>query len=105
MSQNSTVAKSHEKRNEMNTELDNKLVQEQIIFQDPNEFSVFIESTAAKKHQTCLEVLVDYVEERDIEVESIANLISPSLRAKLEQNFVESGLMRSTPTLTDFFEN
>lgn len=78
-------------------------INEQQIFQDPNEFSIYIETLAKEHHQTCLEALVDFIESRDIEIESLVDIISPSLKDKLQENFIEVGLMKSQNTLTDFF--
>lgn len=82
---------------------DPSIVKEQQIFQEPNEFSMYIETIAAEKNQTCLEALVDYIEDRDIEdLESLSEIISPSLKDKLYQNFVDLGMIRSQNTLLDF---
>lgn len=82
---------------------DPAIVKEQQIFQEPNEFSMYIETIAAEKNQTCLEALVDYIEDRDIEdLESLGEIISPSLKDKLYQNFVDLGMIRSQNTLLDF---
>lgn len=82
---------------------DRSIVKEQQIFQEPNEFSMYIETIAAEKKQTCLEALVDYIEDRDIEdLESLSEIISPSLKDKLYQNFVDLGMIRSQNTLLDF---
>lgn len=80
------------------------IVNEQPIFQDPNEFSIYIESIAKERHMTCLEVLVDFIETRNIEIESLVDIISPSLRDKLRLDFIEAGLMKSQNTLTEFFK-
>ena len=79
-----------------------RVINEQQIFDDPNEFSMYIETIAAENHQTCLEALVNYIEERDIDVEMIGNVISPTLKDKLYQNFAEAGLIKTENTLNDF---
>lgn len=86
-----------------NNLLDDTTVVEQQIFQDPNEFSIYIESIANERHITCLEALVDFIESKDVDIEVIADIISPSLRDKLKENFIDIGLMKSQNTLTDFF--
>lgn len=86
------------------TIISDKIVDEQQIFQDPNEFSIYIETKAVENHQTCLEALVDFIESKDIEIDTIVDIISPSLRDKLKENFIEAGLMKAQNTLTDFFE-
>ena len=82
----------------------NNTINEQQIFQDPNEFSIYIETLAKEHYQTCLEALVDFIESRDIEIESLVDIISPSIKDKLQENFIEAGLMKSQNTLTDFFK-
>lgn len=78
-------------------------INEQQIFSEPNEFSMYIETVASHNHQSCLEALVDYIDQRDIDIEKLADLINPSLKAKLFEDFVDLGMMKSQSTLTDFF--
>ena len=74
------------------------------IFKEASEFSQYIELKAYKDDVTCLDALVEFINDRDIDVEKIKNLVSPSLRDKLRENFIERGMLRPEQTLNDFFE-
>lgn len=73
------------------------------IFQTANEFSLYIEKRAAENKSTVLETMIQFIDDYDVEPDLLKNLISQSLRDKLEQDFIDIGLMRSKPTLKDFF--
>lgn len=73
------------------------------IFQGANEFSVFVEKQAAENRATTLEAMIEFINEYDIEPEQLKPLISQSLRDKLEQDFIDAGLLRAKPTLEDLF--
>ncbi len=74
------------------------------IFKDPVEFSLFIETKARDDKSTCLETLIAFLEDKDIEVDKIRNLLSQSLQDKLRQDFVETGMIGNQNTLDSFFE-
>jgi hypothetical protein len=61
-------------------------------FRSATEFSVYIEEYCMVNHIGYMDALIDYCEKKDIEVESIASLVSKSLKEKMrveaeEQNF------------------
>ena len=74
------------------------------IFQGANEFSIFIEKQAVENRVTTLEAMVEFIGEYDIEPEQLKPLISQSLRDKLEQDFIDAGLLRQKPTLENLFK-
>lgn len=76
----------------------------QQIFKDPIEFSMYIEEKAKESDQTCLETLIEFLEDKDIEIEKIKNHLSQSLQDKLRQDFVDLGMIRPHNTLTEFFQ-
>ena len=76
-----------------------------ITVKEASEFSQFIETKAYKDNVTCLEALVEFIEDKEVDIEKIKNLISPSLRDKLRENFIDRGMLRPEQTLNDFFEN
>lgn len=83
----------------------NVKMSENKIFKEASEFSQFIETKAFQDNVTCLEALVEFIEDKEVDIERIKNLISPSLRDKLRENFIDRGMLRPEQTLDDFFEN
>ena len=72
------------------------------IFQSANEFSMYIEKKASEDRLTVLETMVQFIDDYDVEAEQLKQLISQSLRNKLEKDFIDAGLMRQKPSLKDF---
>jgi hypothetical protein len=52
-------------------------------FKTAAEFSIHIEKIARESGIPCMDVLIDYCEKRQIEVDSVASLISSSLKEKI----------------------
>jgi hypothetical protein len=52
-------------------------------FKTAAEFSIHIEKIAKESRMNCMDVLIDYCEKRNIEVDSVASLISSSLKEKI----------------------
>lgn len=63
------------------------------LFKNPSDFSRYIEQRAMQEGLTCTELLIEYCDERCIEFETIAKLINPSLKGKLQQEMINQGLM------------
>lgn len=73
-----------------------------VLFKSPTEFSLFIESEAAKQKKTCTEIILEYCDEKDIDVDNISKLINESLKGKIEHEMIESGLLAKHTTLDGF---
>lgn len=73
------------------------------IFQSANEFSIYIEKKANESRSTVLETMIQFINDYDVEPDLLKPLISQSLKDKLEQDFIDIGLIRAKPTLLDFF--
>ena len=52
----------------------------QLVFKDPIDFSMYIEEKAKENDQTCLETLIEFLEDKEIEIEKIKNHLSQSLQ-------------------------
>lgn len=74
------------------------------FFANATEFSQYIESRSKDENLTVLETLVSFIEDYEIEPEKIKNLISESLKNKLQVEFIDLGMLRREKTLSDFFE-
>ena len=72
------------------------------IFKEPSEFSQYIENRAQETGQTCLQTIIEFLDEREAEPEKIKNLVSPSLKDKLKEDYIDLGMMRAEVTLSKF---
>lgn len=71
-------------------------------FASANDFSIFIEETAIKEGMELIDVILNYCEEKDIDVDVTAKLITKSLKEKLAIEFQTRNMLRSeTGTLDD----
>jgi hypothetical protein len=66
---------------------------ENFIFRTPTDFSQFVELTALREDKTCTSVILDYCEEKDLDPEDIAKLISRPLKEKLAIEMQAEGLL------------
>ncbi len=70
-----------------------------LLFNTASDFSHFIEMTALKENKTCTQVILDYCDERDLEPQDIAKLITLSLRGKIHVEMIDKGLLPEQNTL------
>lgn len=75
--------------------MDNKL------FQNANEFSIFIETNAVEEGISCLQTIINYCEEGDLDIESVSKLISKPLKEKLALDFANIGMLEKNSNLYD----
>lgn len=73
--------------------------QENKLFKNSNDFSMFIERQSIEEGVTCLQALIDYCESEGIDFEDVAKNVNRQLKAKLELDFVELGMLKSTASL------
>lgn len=71
------------------------------LFQNANDFSLFIERTAVEEGIPCYNALLNYCEEADLDPEDIAKSVSKQLKEKLAVEFGELGLLKKSPTIYD----
>lgn len=69
-----------------------------ILFKSANEFSQYIQRIAYESGNTLTYTLLEYCEERDIDPEDIAKLVSKPLKELLAMELQESGLLKKTST-------
>lgn len=53
--------------------------------EEKNNFSLMIEKRAFEQNVACMEAIIEYCSENDLEIEVAASLINQSLKAKIEQ--------------------
>jgi hypothetical protein len=63
-------------------------------FRTPAEFSLYVEQTAFRTGQPCMDVLLDFCMKHEIEAESVNKIINNSLRAKLEAEAQDLNLLK-----------
>lgn len=68
------------------------------MFKSAIEFSQFIEEQAYMKDMDLLEFLTDYVTENSIDEETIPQLLTPAIKAKIE---IEARAQYSMPKITN----
>jgi hypothetical protein len=64
-------------------------------FASANEFSMFIEETAIKEGMDLIDVILNYCEEKDIDPDVTAKLVTKSLKEKLAVEFTERNMLRN----------
>lgn len=65
-------------------------------FKTAAEFSIHIEKIAKQSNMTCMDVLIDYCEKRNIETDSVASLISSSLKEKIRVEAEDLRMLKTT---------
>lgn len=63
-------------------------------FNTPSEFSQYIERRAVHTKTSCMDVLLEYCEKNQIEIESVKKLLSVSLLEKVQVEAQELNLLK-----------
>ena len=69
-------------------------------FDKMHEFSNVIFNKVNSTKVEYIDAIVSYCEEKELEVDSIISLISPALKAKMEEEAITLRLIKSSPRLT-----
>jgi hypothetical protein len=64
-------------------------------FKTAAEFSIFIEKLARESRAPCMDILTDYCEKRNIEIGSVASLISSSLKEKIRVEAQQLNMLKN----------
>ena len=64
-------------------------------FRSPNEFSLYIEEKVAEEAIGYMDAVIQYCNEIDIDVESVAKLINQSLKDKIQIEAEDQNYMKS----------
>jgi len=75
------------------------------LFMNPNEFSLFIETTANEKNALCIETIVSFCAKNDINIDQIACYVNDSLKSKLAVEFADVGMMEKKDSIFDLMED
>ena len=68
-------------------------------FNTAQEFSNWVQAQAKERRMTCMDIIIDYCAERDIDIEAITVLINKVLKEKIRVEAQEANLMRKTARL------
>jgi hypothetical protein len=63
-------------------------------FKTSTQFSQHIEKIAFRTDSSCIDVLVDYCEKENIEIESVKKLLNASLKEKIKQEALDLNLLK-----------
>lgn len=74
------------------------------ITSDSVSFSMFVQYYAMKNSLNILDSILKIEEEYGIDPEKIKDLLTNNIKGLLEEDFIESGLIKKQNTLKDFFE-
>ena len=77
-------------------------ITDRVLFRSASEFSQFIETEAIRQDRQCTDIILEYCDEKDIEPDAVGKLINESLKGKIENEMIESGLLEKRNTLEDF---
>jgi hypothetical protein len=70
-------------------------------FATANDFSMFIEQTAIEEGMELIDVILNYCEEKDIDPDACAKLITKSLKEKLAVEFQQRNMLRQESGVLD----
>ena len=68
-------------------------------FASANEFSLWVIKTAAENRKTCMDTIIDYCQERDIDIEAVSKLINKVLKERIRTEAEEANLMKKSARL------
>ena len=63
-------------------------------FRSPTEFSLYIEERVSKERLGYMDAIIDYCYHNSVDIENIRNLVTPSLKEKIQLEAEESNMMR-----------
>ena len=70
------------------------LFTDKILFRTATEFSMFITDAANKNGDSITQTILNYCEDRDVDPEEIAKLVSKPLKELIAMEMQESGLLK-----------
>ena len=63
-------------------------------FRSPTEFSLHIEERVLKERIGYMDAIIDYCYHNSVDIENIGNLVTPSLKEKIQLEAEEANMMR-----------
>ena len=63
-------------------------------FHTSTEFSQYIEKMAFNSKSSCIDMVCDYCEKRNIEIESISKFLTASIKAKIKEEALDLNLLK-----------
>jgi hypothetical protein len=69
----------------------------------PEEFSIYIEKQSYLTEQSLIECILEHCDEKDLEYETVAKMLSPSLKEKIQYEAEQNNLMIRRASSLDLF--
>ena len=63
-------------------------------FRSPNEFSIYIDEQVANKNISYMDAVINYCNEKDIDVDSIGSLINQKLKEKIQLEAEQANMIK-----------
>lgn len=63
-------------------------------FRSPNEFSIYIDEQVASKSISYMDAVINYCNEKDIDVDSIGSLINQKLKEKIQLEAEQANMIK-----------
>jgi len=63
-------------------------------FRSPTEFSLHIEERVSKERIGYMDAIIDYCYHNSVDIENIGNLVTPSLKEKIQLEAEDANMMR-----------
>lgn len=63
-------------------------------FRSPNEFSIYIDEQVASKNISYMDAVINYCNEKDIDVDSIGSLINQKLKEKIQLEAEQANMIK-----------
>lgn len=77
----------------MSTELNDSFIITK-RFRSPTEFSLHIEERVASERIGYMDAIINYCNTSDVDIESVGNLVTPSLKEKIQLEAEEANMMK-----------
>lgn len=71
------------------------------LWASATEFSYHIESLAVASKNSYVQTIINYCDEHDVDVAAVSNLITKSLKDKLEVEYADMGMLKKQPSIFD----
>lgn len=65
-----------------------------MIFKNETDFSLYIEEESIRKNSSCIDTLIEYCEDNDLDVNDISSLVNRSLKERLANEYAERNMLK-----------
>lgn len=65
-----------------------------MIFKNETDFSLYIEEESIRKNSSCIDTLIEYCEDNDLDVNDVSSLVNRSLKERLANEYAERNMLK-----------